>query len=177
MKRLLMAALALSGCSNDAATPPKETPAPPAKVESAAPDCMSFDAPPSWTREEPTNRLRRAQFRVPDKEKQEKEAEMIVSYLGGRRRPIDEDVELWSGQMGGAEGKVEKLEGKCKSTLVDFSGSYASDTGSGAIPNARLLIAVVEAPDGPWYFKLVGPVETVSDWRDEFVALLKGAQR
>jgi hypothetical protein len=177
MKRLLIAALALSGCSNDAAPPPGEGPTSPLNPEKIAADCMRFDAPASWVREEPSNRLRRAQFRVPDKEKQEKDADMIVSYLGNRPRPIDEDVDRWSAQMGGAEGKTEKIEGKCKATLVDFSGTYAGDGGTGAIPNARLLIAVVEAPDGPWYYKLVGPVETVSDWRDEFVALLKSAQR
>ena len=40
-----------------------------------------------------------------------------------------------------------------------------------------MLGAIVEASDGPWFFKLVGPADTVGDWKDEYVAMLKAAKR
>jgi hypothetical protein len=83
---------------------------------------------------------------------------------------------MWSSNMGGAEAKVETLQGKCKVTLADFTGNYNSGFAK-PVEHARMLGAIVEASDGPWYFKLVGPLETVSGWRDEFVAMVKSASR
>ena len=46
--------------------------------------------------------------------------------------------------------------------------------GAPPIEDARLLAAVVEAKGGPWYFKLLGPADTVGDWKKEFVKLPVG---
>jgi len=58
---------------------------------------------------------------------------------------------------------------------VDLKGTYTGDKDAGAMENSRLLAAVVEAADGPWYFKLVGPADTVGPWKEDFVAMVKGA--
>ena len=113
---------------------------------------------------------------MPDKQKQAKDAECTLSHFANRSVDVDGTVAMWSTQMGGAEGKVEKVEGKCKVTLADYAGNYSSGFGD-PVDNARMLAAIVEASDGPWYFKLVGPIETVGGWRDEFVAMVKGATR
>ena len=41
--------------------------------------------------------------------------------------------------------------------------------------NQRMLAAVVEAEDGPWYFKITGPADTVGPWKDDVVKMLKTA--
>src|SRR5207249_4595976 len=98
------------------------------------------------------------------------------SHFKGTSMTADASVEQWSRQVEGGEAKPETIAGALKITLVDLSGRYRPDGGE-AVPNARLLAAMVETPDGPWYFKLSGPAETVGPWRGEFVALLKGIRR
>jgi hypothetical protein len=59
--------------------------------------------------------------------------------------------------------------------MVDLKGTYTGDSKAGPQENSRMMAAVVEAADGPWYFKLVGPAESVGPWREEFITMLKGA--
>jgi hypothetical protein len=41
------------------------------------------------------------------------------------------------------------------------------------LPGWRLLGAVVEGDGGPWFFKMVGPEETVEAAREDFFTLLR----
>ena len=43
-------------------------------------------------------------------------------------------------------------------------------------PDFRLLAAVVETPDGPYFFKLTGPEPTVLRWADSFEAAIESAR-
>ena len=52
---------------------------------------------------------------------------------------------------------------------MNMSGARAE-----AQEDARLLVAMVEGPGGPWFFKLMGPEATVSEARDDFDAMLQG---
>jgi hypothetical protein len=175
MKKLTILLALLASCSPDSssesAAPKPETPPAP-----AAKDLITYVAPSAWIKEEPENRLRLAQYRVPDKQKQAADAECTLSHFANRSVDVDGTVSMWSTNMGGAEAKVRTIEGKCKVTIADYSGNYNSGFGK-PFENARMLGAIVEASDGPWYFKLVGPIETVSGWHDEFVAMVKGATR
>jgi hypothetical protein len=121
--------------------------------------------------------MRKAQYRVPDKSKNEKDAEMVVFYFGRNFGNLNANIKRWGEQMGVDEPKPEKLEGKGTVTLVDLSGSYTGDSQTGSIDNARMIAAVVEASDGPWYFKFVGPAGTVGGWREEFIAMVKAATK
>jgi hypothetical protein len=47
---------------------------------------------------------------------------------------------------------------------------------SEAVPDARLLGAVVEGPGGPWFFKATGPDSTLGPQRDAFLAMLKSVR-
>ncbi|HLY08899.1 MAG TPA: hypothetical protein VKW04_06255 [Planctomycetota bacterium] len=186
MNKLPIAFLLLASCSPDPTPPPPkaapETPgrepammAPPERPARPAGDIISFDAPASWVKEEPSSNMRKAQYKVPDKEKKAGDAQLALFYFGPNNEMLDDNVKRWAQQMGAADPNAQVIQGKCKITLVDLKGTYTGDQKAGPQENARLLAAVVEAADGPWYFKLVGPAETVGPWRDEFVALLKGA--
>lgn len=182
MKRIACILVLLASC-NGSSTPPVPTPPPadpdPAPVPAARPPValISFAAPTGWVKEEPASNMRKAQYRVPDKSKNEKDAEMVVFYFGANFGNLNANIRRWGDQMGADEPKPQVLEGKCKVTLVDLSGTYSGDSQAGSIENARMLAAVVEAPDGPWYFKFVGPAGTVGGWSDEFVAMVKGATK
>ena len=38
--------------------------------------------------------------------------------------------------------------------------------------NYRMLAAIVETPNGPWYFKALGPAATMDAHRAEFLSFL-----
>jgi hypothetical protein len=143
-----------------------------------AQEIIEFKAPEAWKKEEPSSKMRKAQYKLPDKEKTAKDAELALFYFGPNAGGIKANIDRWAQQMGAADVKAELVEGGAhKIHLVDLKGTYTGDAAAGPQENARMLGAIVEASDGPWFFKLVGPADTVGDWRDEVVALLKAAKR
>lgn len=179
----LLAACAVSetGTAPAPAADPQPDPPPAGAADqpgrkAAAGELIAFPVPKGWIEEEPVNRMRKAQYRVPDKEKVEKPG-LFTLFHFRISTPVEDNIARWAGQMGGVEAKVETFEGKCRVTLADFQGIYQGDVVTDEIPDARMLAAIVEASDGNWYFKLVGPTATVSDWRPEYVEMLKAAHR
>ncbi len=179
MNKIAVAVIALMSCSPDP-TPPPRAVAPDAAMMAPAPkpstgDLIKFEAPEGWVKEEPNSKLRKAQYKVPDKSKKAGDASLALFYFGPNNEMLQENLKRWATQMGAADPKPEILQGKCKITLVDLSGTYTGDQQNGPQENARLLAAVVEDADGPWYFKLVGPADTVGPWKDEYLKMLKAA--
>ncbi|HEX7900924.1 MAG TPA: hypothetical protein VF950_24410 [Planctomycetota bacterium] len=142
-----------------------------------AQDIITFKAPEAWKKEEPSSNMRKGQYRIPDKEKTAKDAELAIFYFGAGAGGIKANVDRWAGQMGATDVKAEMIEGAHKIHLIDLKGTYTGDAAAGPQAGARMLGAIVEAGDGPWFFKLVGPADTVGDWKDEYVAMLKAAKR
>ena len=185
MNKLMIALLSLVSCSPDATPPaPKMAPeasaspslmAPQERPARPAVDLIKFEAPAGWVKEEPSSNMRKAQYKVPDKDKKGADAQMAIFYFGARNDMLEDNLKRWAQQMGAADPKTEVVQGKCKVHLVDLKGTYTGDQQTGPQENSRLLAAVVENADGPWYFKLVGPAETVGPWREEFVKMLKAA--
>lgn len=137
---------------------------------------LKFEAPKEWKKEEPKSSMRKAQYRVPDKEKKATAAELTLFHFGNNAALVKANIDRWAKQMGAASAEPETIEGKCKVTLLDVKGNYSPAFGGAPIEDARMLAAVVEASSGPWYFKLVGPADTVGDWREEMVKMLKAAE-
>jgi hypothetical protein len=137
---------------------------------------LTFRVPEGWVREEPANRLRKFQFRVPDKQKEHPDAEFVVFHFGPSGSRLQENIDRWAAQVRGSEARPRVLEGRLRATWVDLSGTYVGDGRDEPLEEARMLAAVLEHPEGYWYFKLVGPAATVGDWTDEFLALLREAR-
>ncbi len=191
MNKLPIALLLLASCSPDPTPPPPKAapeaqaaapamagPAmmmPPERTSKPAGDVIQFDPPAAWVKEDPSSTMRKAQYKVPDKDKKGKDAQLAVFYFGPNNEMLEANVKRWAQQMGADDPKSEVIQGKCKVTLVDLKGTYTGDKDAGPMENSRLLAAVVEAADGPWYFKLVGPADTVGPWREDFVGMLKAA--
>lgn len=177
MKRILpLLLLLLAACSPKVPTAvPVVRPSSPAPAPPPASPALDFRAPEGWLKETPSNNMRKAQYRIADKEKAAADAELALFHFGRNPTGIQANIDRWAGQMGGADAKPEAIEGACKVTLVDLAGTYRSD-GDVTLPEARMLAAVVETDAGPWYFKMVGPAATVGDWREEFVAMVRAAR-
>jgi len=183
MKNLALALLFLAACSPDAGPTASKTEPAPAPSPDPAPQpprpavkLIDFSAPSGWEKQDPTNNMRKAQYLVHDRQKQAKDALFVLSTTRAwGPDSMQENLDRWSAQLGGATPKVETFVGQCKVTLVDLTGDYRSDFDPEPIPGARMFVAVVETPDAPWFFKLVGPQETVGGWREEFVTMVKAA--
>ena len=156
MKRA-MVLLVLAGCSEK----PADKPAP--KPEGGL---LQYRVPEAWTSRPPANKLRKAQYSVPDKEKKAADAELVYSYFGpSGGGTLDENMERWAGQFGTTResAKVEKATGSHPVTFVRLKGTYEGDK-----PGFVMMVAAVETEQGMHYLKLVGPDVTVSDWSAEF---------
>src|SRR5882672_324130 len=172
MKNFPLAFLLLVSCSPDPTPPPPKVapePAGPGAAMMAPPerqsgDLLKYEAPAGWEKQEPTSKLRKAQYKVPDKAKKAGDAELAVFYFGANNDMLADNIKRWASQMGADDPKPETVQGKFKVTLLDLKGTYTGDAEKGPQDNSRLLVAVVEAENGPWYFKLVGPADSVGLW-------------
>jgi len=169
---LLLVLLLAASCSNDTTpvTPPRQPDKP---AVPADPDLISFDAPAGWVKEPPANNMRKAQFRVPDREKKAADAMFTLSKLSPQ--PFPPNLERWAMQMGCDVPKHEELQGVHKIFFAQLDGEYRSDAGD-EVPAARMLGAMVDTGEAAWFFKLVGPIDTVGDYRDDFLKMLKAAK-
>jgi len=147
---------------------------------------LEFRMPEGWVREQPSSAMRHSQYLLPGEEAG-KDAELAVfTNIGGS---IRQNVDRWINQFTiddgrsaseAAEVSTKEIHG-FKVTLVDVSGSYNAAMGPMAAgggetrPGYRMLAAVIETPQAPWFLKLTGPRETVARWEASFEQFVESA--
>ncbi|MBI3872138.1 MAG: hypothetical protein HY304_03560 [candidate division Zixibacteria bacterium] len=119
-------------------------------------------------------------------------AECAVFFFGaGQGGEVKANIERWIGQFQQPDGSDSQSNVKLssrdlsglKATLIDLAGTYMASMGgpmSGqkeSHPGSRLLGAIVEAPEGPVFFKLTGPEAAVAAARSDFDGLLASVKR
>jgi hypothetical protein len=133
--------------------PRKGEPAPPLRMEAAE----------AWTRRAGSGSS--ALWTLPDKEGKAADAELRMT----RRVLSTGELESWANRFGAAKFRQEPLDGKIPGTLHELTGSYTCDRHADGPYEARLLIASLRNEKDAWLLELVGPAETVDDWRKDFV--------
>lgn len=138
---------------------------------------ISVIMPQGWQNIAPSSSMRVAEFHLSGQRAGAEEGILAVFQLGGS---VESNIARWYGQMAQPDGgsteerarRWEKQVGGLPVTLVDLKGTYA---GMGAMGRAtepstdfRMLAAVVEAPQGLFFFKLVGPAATLALWEQSF---------
>ncbi|MFK7998974.1 MAG: hypothetical protein AB8H86_05230 [Polyangiales bacterium] len=98
-------------------------------------------------------------------------AVMTVFHFPGMGGGIEENVARWTGQFQSSEGgpadaAVEtKTIGGLEVTTIDTRGTFTNSMPmagqAGPQGNQRMLGAIVAGPNGPVFFKLIGPEATV----------------
>jgi hypothetical protein len=149
---------------------------------------LSWDDPPGWRREQPSSQMRRAQYKVQHVGADAADAELTVITFGGGQGGGDEaNIQRWLGQLEQPDGRPTSEVAQRRSLtaaglnvlVVEAPGRIR---GGMAMPGAapppafdrgRLLAAIVQTPNGPWFFKLTGGDETVSGARAAFDAMLR----
>lgn len=138
--------------------------------------------PEAWEREQPANNMRQLQYRVPG---DAGPAVFVVYYFGpGQGGSVAANIARWRSQFTTADGASVTPEvwqfraADLPVTVASFTGRYARGIGTGpqgeALPEQRLLAAILESPRGPLIFQLHGPAATVSQQEAGFLEALRG---
>jgi hypothetical protein len=153
-------------------------------------DGLRSTAPAEWKEEEPSNRMRYGQFRLPKKGDDKYDAELIIfKGFGGSAKA---NVDRWKAQFTPPEGKtiddVAKVEeikiGGHPATLLDVQGTYLkktrpfdpNDKGEKR-PDYRMLAIHFEGPRNNYHILLVGPAKTVEAYKKGYDEWIKGFKK
>ena len=167
-----------------------QDPSPAAGVEVDA-GGLRFRAPTAWKLETPSSPMRKLQATLPRQGSDPEDASLVVYYFGaGQGGTKEQNIERWAGQFEQPDGRASidvlkrssRRVGELPVEEVDVSGDFVAETqpGSGVRVHKtgwRLLAAIVDAPDGPYFVKLTGPQATVTHWEGAFRALMTSVQK
>ncbi|HYK89102.1 MAG TPA: hypothetical protein VE398_10050 [Acidobacteriota bacterium] len=190
-------AAALAGCSGkdegsqaSGTLKPDAAHSPSGAAAGPASGSLKFTAPAGWVSEQPSSSMRKAQYRLPRAQGDSEDAEMVVFYFQGGGGGVQANIDRWIGQFSKPDGSpandiakvTKKVVHDVPVTMVDVNGIYSGAMGpmgssSPAKSNYRMLAAVAEASDGPWFFKLTGPEKTVTHWESSFASFVDSFQQ
>ncbi|HET6613081.1 MAG TPA: hypothetical protein VFG83_13880 [Kofleriaceae bacterium] len=186
MKALAAAVIAAgflaTGCGDD-----HDTSTATAKPSAAAAKdlgAFSVSVPPTWQEKPPASRMRKAQWTIPGN------AELVVYYFGaGGVGGIEANLSRWMGQFQQPDGSPSKDHATINDhqlrgfeiVTVDLAGTYVAAVRPGASERLhkdgwRMLAAIVQTSQGPYYFKLLGPDAAVQAAADDFAAMIGSIQ-
>ncbi|HTU21957.1 MAG TPA: hypothetical protein VMG10_28220 [Gemmataceae bacterium] len=152
-------------------------------------DGVKSTTPGEWKEEAPANRMRFMQFRLPKKDGDKDDAELIIfKGLGGGSRA---NIERWKKQF--VPPKDKKIEDVAKvkeikigdrpAMSLDIQGTYLFNpqpfnprSKPQEKPNYRMLAIYFDGADNPYQIKLTGPAKTVEAYKkgfDEWVKSFK----
>ena len=148
---------------------------------------LHFKAPDGWLAEQPSSRMRAAQYKLPKAEGDREDASLVLYYFGPTQGgPAEANIDRWISQIQQADSSASKDKAKTetitvnglKVTTVDVSGTYTAEMtpGTGNQRNDasyRLRGAVIETPKGNYFLKLVGPVKTMGRWEQSVTDFMK----
>jgi hypothetical protein len=168
--------------------PGAQPPAAPSRMPPPPAANLTYTAPKTWQQEPVRSSMRKAQFRLPRAEGDTEDGLLTVFYFGpGGGGGVEANVDRWRNQfVGPGNGPVpdddftrEEMEANgLKITVVEVHGRFAPGAmGAAEPPPARdeyhMLAAIVDTPAGPWYFKAIGPQETMQQHRPAFMEFLQ----
>lgn len=152
----------------------------------------AFLPPDAWTDLGPSQ-MRKASYRFGPVGSDTDAAEVTAFFFGREQGgDIESNIQRWIGQMDPPEGKeIQEVVRRSKVTtqtgldihFVEIDGIYNRSMGGGpmtggrtkAHPGWRMVAAIVEAPGGNVFFKLVGPEATARDMEESFRDMLTTA--
>ncbi|MBY0522522.1 MAG: hypothetical protein K2R98_03955 [Gemmataceae bacterium] len=153
-------------------------------------DGMKAAIPKEWKEEKPDNRMRFLQFRLPKVKDDKVDAELIIfKGLGGSP---EANIKRWKEMFVPPAGKtlddVSKVTdikiGTVKAPYLDVTGTYKFkerpfDPASKVEnrPGQRMLAIHYEGGDDAFHFRLVGPADTVANYKAGFEEWLKALKK
>jgi hypothetical protein len=183
--------LALPAC-NKAPAEPEGRPAS-SSDQSPAVAPLLWDAPAAWTKLDVSGGPKKAAYQVTKAgdDKEEAQVEVLFFGTGAKGDPVanfKEWFDQFDGNVGATAARETFAVHALKAETVEVSGTYKialtrPPRGRKAAPvqmvknKWRLYGAVVRTPDrGNWFFKLVGPDETVQAARSAFRTMVESTR-
>jgi hypothetical protein len=143
---------------------------------------LRFAVPRNWQRVPAASDVRAAQFRIPRVAGDQEDGELVLFYFGkAKGGGVEENLDRWYAQMTQPDGRPSREAGVVtirtvnglRITALDVPGTYKPmGPVAEAKPGYRMLAAVVEGPDGPWFWKAVGSEATMAAAKGPFDELL-----
>ncbi len=131
---------------------------------------VQLQIPEDWKSEQPSNRLRLAQYLIPAAQGIKAKTEFVVfPPFGGS---VDDNLGRWVRQFDTEGLKMKTVKGESKQGvyyLLDISGTYKKPDGPPFLrktidaPDHRMLAVILSVPGkGNFFLKMVGPQKTVA---------------
>ena len=129
--------------------------------------------------------MRLATYSIPAVAGDSEGAECAVFYFGtGQGGNVRANIDRWIGQFK-ADSKPQESSRTVNGiqvTTVIVDGTYLAPGGpmmqsQGEKPGYRLLGTIVEAPEGPVFFKTTGPKATVAAAEQDITALIDSVRK
>lgn len=132
---------------------------------------LAFTPPAGWVVEPTTSGMRAAQYRLPAQEGEGQDTTVVVFFFGAAGGGgFEANVARWASQFEQPDGAptMERARETSRSVNgmalreVALEGTYVAETFPGSGQRVReegwaLRGAMVEAPTGPYYIRLLGP--------------------
>jgi gluconolactonase len=138
---------------------------------------IKLTVPKAWKQEEPSSKLRVAQFKIAAAEGDKEAAELVINQFGGGGGGVDENVKRWVNQFSAKDRKVKVTKGKSSQgeyVVVDATGTYNRPDGppfaQKTIPVAgqrMLAVMLMTGENGSYFLKLTGSEKTVTGTADD----------
>jgi len=161
----------------------------PAPAAPGAPSAggLTWSAPKAWSVAPSASSMRVVTYRVPAAPGDAEGGEVAVFFFGpGQGGGTQANVDRWIAQFKPEKGSagpgkpVAMKVGAIPVTIVTTEGTYSSGMPGGAMtpkPGWALRGGIAEGPEGPVFFKMVGPKKTVLGATPTFDAFLKTLKR
>ncbi len=138
---------------------------------------IKLTVPKAWKQEEPSNKLRVAQFKIDAADGDKEPADLVVNQFGGGGGGVEENLKRWVNQFAAKDRKLKITTGKCRLgeyLIFDATGTYNKPDGPPMagktipVPGQRMLQVMLMTDDkGTYFLKLTGPEKTVSNAADD----------
>jgi hypothetical protein len=175
----------------DSPTPSQGTPTggtPSGTVGAQAAGGLRWNAPEPFRQVPPASGMRAAEYLLPAGDG-DAGATMTVFFFGeGQGGSVQDNMDRWISQFSQPDGSPsreratieEKEVNSLRVTTVDLTGTFATSPmmgGSGEPEtNQRMLGAIIEGPQGPVFFKLVGDAALLERAVGPFQELVESVQ-
>lgn len=150
------------------------------------PQGISFVPGDAWRAKSPQSSTRLAEFVIPRSEGDGADGELALFHFGtGQGGSVEQNLERWFGQFQQPDGSSSKEKasverrkvGDLPVTVAEVSGRHVSRAMAPGMrsydePGWRLYGAIVETPEGPFFFKAIGPEKTILGARPALEALV-----
>lgn len=152
---------------------------------------ITVHVPKGWVEKTPTGSMRKMQYSLPRAQSDAEDGEMAVFYFGrGQGGGVDQNIQRWIGQFTQPDGSPSQQKAKIEKrhvsgmpvTTLDIKGTYHAQSmmtpsPPQSKPGFRMIAAVVETPEGSYFFKLTGPEKTIAQWAGSFQQFINSIRK